>query len=272
MSMRKKLTLQQKKESYRLNQISSKLDISVRAIPLYRYCIASTPRSGSTLISRMLLSSNLAGDPKQYLNPLLMQAWQKINKKNLSFSDYIKELEAKRTTNNGFFGIKIHGRHLEELSKKISAKSVISFVESFDKFIFISRKDKINQAISYYIARSTGVFHFDQEDWIEEFKIPQPDFNPIKILNHLSFILKEEMLWESFFEKINKPVYRINHEDFVKEYAKKSKEIFDFLGIESSNIPAIPTKPMNKKFSSEYKNLLLEKIGLNDSNQIFPPP
>jgi len=116
--MQHELTLKQKRENYLLHQMSSELDISDGAIPSCKYCIASTPRSGSTLVSRMLLSSRLAGDPKEYFGPLLIQAWLKLNKRNISFANYLKELESKRTSENGYFGIKVHGRHLEELSKK----------------------------------------------------------------------------------------------------------------------------------------------------------
>jgi LPS sulfotransferase NodH len=252
-----------KRAEYLLSQMAPESDIALNGMPSQRYCIASTPRSGSTLISRMLLSSQLAGDPKEYLSPLLIQAWHKINQRNISFSNYIKELENRRTSKNGFFGIKIHGRHLEELSKKTSFKSVISILENFDKFIFVSRKDKISQAISYHIARSTGIFHHDQEHWLEEFDIPQPKFNAVQMLNHLSDILREEKIWEELLNKINKPIYKISYEDLVKDYSTKSKEIFDFLGISINVIPEMPTKQMKKEFSSEYKTLLLEEIGLN---------
>ena len=253
----------QKKTNYILQSMSPELDISVGAIPLQKYCIASSPRSGSTLISRMLLSSNLAGDPKEYLGAGLLQAWSKINGSKVSIKDYIKEMETRRTSKNGVFGIKIHGRQLLGLSKKISSKHIYSIIENFDKFIFVTRKDKINQAISYHIAKSTGVWHFDQEEWLDEFDIPEPNFDAGRILNHLSDFLREEKIWENIFKNTKKPVYKIYYEDLIADYESKSKEIFDFLGINISVVPQIPTQQMKKSFTSEYRNLLLKKIGLD---------
>ena len=261
--MQRTLTLKEKRENYLLQQMSSELDISDAATPLHRYCISSTPRSGSTLISRMLLSSQLAGDPKEYFSPLLIQAWLKLNQKSISISSYMEVLKSKRTSQNGYFGIKVHGRHLDMLSKKISAKEIYSILDTFDKFIFISRKDKINQSISYHIARTTGVFHADQEDWLEDLEMTAPSFDAGKILRHLSDILKEEEIWEDVFKNIKKPVYRIFYEDLIANYESKSKEIFDFLEINIAEVPLVPTRPMKKEVTSEYRRLLLQKMGLS---------
>jgi len=49
----------------------------------------------------------------------------------------------------------------------------------------------------------------------------------------------------------------------IADYESKSKEIFDFLGINISLKPQIPTQQMKKSFTSGYRNLLLKKIGLD---------
>jgi LPS sulfotransferase NodH len=154
------------------------------------------------------------------------------------------------------------------LSKKISAKEIYSILDAFDKFIFISRRDKINQSISYHIARTTGVFHADQEDWLDDLEMPAPNFDAGKILRHLSDVLREEEIWENVFKNLKKPVYRILYEDYVANYESKSREIFDFLEISIPEVPPIPTRPMKKKVTSEYRRLLLQNMGLgNASNQ-----
>jgi hypothetical protein len=175
----------------------------------------------------------------------------------------MSELEARRTSRNGFFGIKIHGRHLEELSKKVSMVEINSLLHSFDKFIFVTRSDKISQAISYFAAKTTGVFHFDQEHWLQEFSIPDPVFRAEEIVALLSDILKQEKIWEDVLKRSGKPVYSVNYVDLIADYKSISKKIFEFLEIDISVIPPIPTSPMKKRSTAEFKNLLLEKIGLN---------
>ena len=54
----------------------------------------------------------------------------------------------------------------------------------------------------------------------------------------------------------------------INNYPKKSKEIFDFLGINITQIPELPTKEIKKNFSSEYRDLLLKKIGIDDSDKL----
>lgn len=185
-----------------------------------------------------------------------------MNQRSISIPDYLKELEARRTSRNGFFGMKIHGSHLVELSKKIAAKEINLLIQNFDKFIFVTRKDKINQAISYFIARATGVFHFDQEHWLQEFDIPEPIFHAEEILRLLADLLRQEEVWGKILQHSEKPVYNIAYEDFVENYEAKSKEIFDFLGIDAFEVPPMPTRPMNKNSTAEFRDLLLDSMGL----------
>ncbi|WP_082048407.1 Stf0 family sulfotransferase [Candidatus Methylopumilus turicensis] len=255
--------IQLKRLKYHEDQMSPSIDFASVSQPKQRYCIASSPRSGSTLISKMLLTTHLAGDPKEYLNPLLMHAWHRISHQPILLNEYIKQIESRRTTENGAFGIKIHWRHLENLSKTIDSRKINSLINNFDKFIFVRRRDKLAQAISYYKAVTTGVFHSDQEGWLNEYDIPDPPFNGPQILKHLTDITREDASWENYFKYSNKPVYEIYHEDLIECYQMKAKEILNFLEIYPEEIPAIPTKKMNKKLSKNYKEQLLKTIGLN---------
>jgi LPS sulfotransferase NodH len=254
--------IQLKRLRYHEEQMSSSIDFPWISQPQKRYCIASTPRSGSTLLSLMLLNTHLAGNPKEYLNPLLMAAWYRINNKPIQLNEYIKQIESRRTTENGVFGIKIHWRHLEKLAQRIDSIQINSFMNNFDKFIFIRRKDKIAQAISYYVADKTGVFHSDQEVWLKEFDIAHPTFNGFQILRHLSDIVREEASWEEFFKNSSKAVYEIYYEDLIDCYQEKTKDILNFLEIFPEDIPPIPTKKMTKDPSVNYKEKLLAIIGI----------
>jgi len=90
------------------------------------------------------------------------------------------------------------------------------------------------------------VFHADQEEWLDDSEMPVPNFDAGRIVSHLADILKEEKIWEGVLAKLKKPVYKIYYEDLVSNYPSKSKEIFDFLGIDISEVPPMPTRPMQK--------------------------
>lgn len=257
--------LLEKRLRYHELEMSSDSDISSNIIPSQKYCIASTPRSGSTLLSRMLFATGMAGNPKEYLNPLLMQAWSRVNNKPLLLHDYLDDIKSKRTSINGIFGMKVHWRHLEKLrEKKVPIQDIHLIMNEFDKYIFISRKDKISQAISYYIASSTGIFHSDQEEWLSEFEIHQPAFKAEYILRHLADIVREEDGWHKFFEETQKPTLRVWFEDLISDYESKSKEIISFLDLPSTMVPLKPTREMQKNASLNYKELLLESVGIRN--------
>lgn len=125
--------------------MSDASDISRDRRQQSKYCIARTPRGGSTLLSRMLERAALAGSPEEYLNPLLISAWMCLHKATaVSLPEYMADIESRKTSENGMFGSKVHWRHLEQLCEmKISEKWLNDFLLGFDRFIFIRRADKV---------------------------------------------------------------------------------------------------------------------------------
>ena len=51
-------------------------DLSPAQVPGRTYVVASTPRTGSTLLCRLLWDLGCAGAPKEYLNPMQMRDWE----------------------------------------------------------------------------------------------------------------------------------------------------------------------------------------------------
>ena len=256
----------EKRNRYHESQMSIARDISRNMQPRGRYCIASTPRSGSTLLSRMLEETGIAGSPREYLNPLLMSAWARINSaRSIALPGYLAEMESRRTSPNGMFGIKIHWRHIETLrARKIAERTLDALLLRFDRFIFIRRKDKIAQAVSYYIAESTGVFHSDQQAWLGESGIGEPEYLPDRILQNLADIVREERCWAEFFEEHGVDVLEVDHDQLVASYAETSARVLDFLGLPSQTIPQPPTQKMSTGMGGDFRDRILRTIGARD--------
>lgn len=248
---------------YHENQISVDNDISTRATPNFRYCIASTPRSGSTLLARMLSGTGAAGAPREYLNPLLLNAWGRLNPgKRISLSAYLNEIESRRTSGNGAFGMKIHWRHVKSLARKAPETVVKKLLMRHEKFILITRKDKLRQAISYYIAESTGIFHADQQAWAKEFDIDEPKLSTERVLRHLADILEEERGWTDFFRRSGKPFLHVEYEDLISDYAETCSRVIGFLGIEAASIPDMTPRMEHGGLPDEFRDEILRATGI----------
>ncbi|HEX2281963.1 MAG TPA: Stf0 family sulfotransferase, partial [Thermomicrobiales bacterium] len=129
------------------------------------YLVLATPRSGSTLLGQGLQASGLAGDPKEFFGHK-MSFWMK-RWRTPTLSAYVARLRQVRATPNGVFGAKLLYRqllHLESLARREPDLADQSLPELLDRLfpdlhlVWVSREDKVRQAISWFKARQTGVW------------------------------------------------------------------------------------------------------------------
>lgn len=134
------------------------------------YLVLATPRSGSTLLGQGLQATGLAGDPKEFFGHKMsfwMERWR-----TPTFSAYAAHLRQARATTNGVFGAKLLYRqllHLESLARREPELADLPLPVILDRLfpdlhlVWVSREDKVRQAISWFKARQTGVWGQNQE-------------------------------------------------------------------------------------------------------------
>jgi trehalose 2-sulfotransferase len=133
------------------------------------YLVLATPRSGSTLLGQGLQASRLAGDPKEFFGHKMsfwMERWR-----TPTLPAYLARLSQARATPNGVFGAKLLYRqllHLESLARREPELADLPLPEILDRFfpnlhlVWVTREDKVRQAVSWFKARQTGVWGQDQ--------------------------------------------------------------------------------------------------------------
>jgi LPS sulfotransferase NodH len=134
------------------------------------YLVLATPRSGSTLLGQGLHSSGLAGDPKEFFGhkmPFWMERWQ-----TPTLPAFAAHLRQARATPNGVFGAKLLYRqllNLESLARQDPELADLPLPEILERLfpdlhlVWVTREDKVRQAISWFKARQTGVWGQGQE-------------------------------------------------------------------------------------------------------------
>jgi LPS sulfotransferase NodH len=228
-----------------------------------RYAILSTPRSGSTLLARMLYQTAQAGDPHEYLNPSAIRAWQELSGRNdTPVGVYMKDIEQRRTSANGCFGMKVHYFHLSRLSNSEQGKRqiAIQFVRQLDRRILITRRDKIAQAVSYFIAQQSG-------NWTSEHikHLPQEpvsiNFDAAAISRCLHRIVDDEEGWRKTLSFSGLPYLELVFEDVIKAYGASMQHVFAHLGIDPPETAARPalaptTHPQAHSLAQQYRSYL----------------
>ncbi|MFT5685294.1 MAG: LPS sulfotransferase NodH [Myxococcota bacterium] len=190
-------------------------DLPAPHAPPKTYVIASTPRTGSTLLSRMLWDTGCVGAPKEYLNPMQLRDWEvrlgttgsRLRHRLLSgrrlavvgpawsahrLAAHLARVRQRRS-GGGWFGLKLHHHHLGRLTRPA------------DRWVFLTRTDQVAQAVSWARALQTG-------QWIGG-EAPRPArYSRWLIQRCLNRVKSGESGWEAFFLRIGVSPLRLKYE------------------------------------------------------------
>ena len=139
--------------------------------PTCAYVICTNPRSGSWLLSEGLSATGVAGNPREWFNVLEEQQqrarWGRHGQGDVSPLSYLSHVVSQGSTHNGVFGLKLHYYQLADLSaqlrridgfRDLPVEEAISAAFPEVRYIWLTRKDKARQAISYHRACQTDTW------------------------------------------------------------------------------------------------------------------
>lgn len=200
------------------------------------YLICATPRSGSTLLCEALRNTGLAGNPDEYFGPMHVERWNEAWKTG-SKREYLKKVSVHGSGKNGVLGIKVmrvYWRNviefLQEAQKSIEHSESTLLSQCFPnlKYIWITRRDKVRQAISWMKFIQGAAWYWESE-------IPQEidglEFRPEVIKDFILSTTIQETAWQEFFRKAKIEPYIVVYEDLVDQYVETAKGILDYLRI-----------------------------------------
>ena len=228
-----------------------------------RYAILSSPRSGSTLLGRLLHETALAGDPQEYFNPpLIYLERERSGNSELNMNQFLRLMEQRRTSPNGSFGIKMHYSQLLGVFKTAKpTNAVVGFLRKLDKLIWIRRRDRIGQAISQAVAMRTQVW--SSEDTRFE-RNPKVDVHAYECVNALRLVCRDDAGWEQLIAKAGLKVHEVWYEDLVNDYEQQSRLVLRHLGIDDQvvNIPPQPIEKQSGELNERLRHDLHAYLGL----------
>lgn len=225
-------------------------DISINAIPRHRYAVLSVPRSGSTLLARGLQATGELGMPLEYLNPNAISAWcYERSIKQPKLWEYLTRIESTRTSPMGWFGIKAHYRHFEHHFEEDAFLEAVAFVKQNDFCIFITRRDVIAQAVSYYRARSTGLWSSEHKGLLPRDASLNTAFDVIALDDCYEEVLRGEKMWRQVLEHTEQKYLHVVFEDLTSDYHHEMRRVFEYLQMPHLRIPEMQLEPVAKEFN-----------------------
>jgi LPS sulfotransferase NodH len=199
----------------------------------------------------------------EYFNNSFMGGWQRLNSgRGIQLQSYIAELESRRTTTNGVFGVKAHWSQLQSIANqtRLPLTNILhNTVGKCTKFIQINRRDKLAQAISLHIANQIKVYHSDQLSLRSAENIATFDASAISV--NIARLFIEEASWSTYIKEQGADAIEVIYEDLVADHAGTCRRVFDFLGLRDVDIPSPPTAKLATSETDEFRRLYLQHLG-----------
>jgi trehalose 2-sulfotransferase len=187
------------------------------------------------MLTRALWRTGLAGAPEEYFTPdyvgdfMARFPGELRGTHSADIHVYLQTLFRLRTSPNGAFGVKLHAGHLD--SPILRGHDLQKLLHE-PKYLWIRRKDRVRQAISYALAEQTGVWILDG-NWLAQ-KQPRtkaPEYRHRDILHYLSIINGEEEIWRRYFAEHNVRPHIVVYEDLCESYEESLKRCLAELGV-----------------------------------------
>ena len=200
------------------------------------YLLLSTPRSGSNLLCRGLEGTNLAGTPREYFNPS-NKFWSHQGE-GADPAAYIDRLLAERFTPNGVFGAKVSWRHMLHLERVCRAQPRYAqtpmpdiLAELFPnlRYLRITRRDKLRQAISFWKAYQTGVWGIGAAK--DRSPTGPPEFDYDGITKIFQMLVRHEAGIDKFCTLGGVAPFTVVYETLVDTYEATVRAVLEHLGV-----------------------------------------
>jgi LPS sulfotransferase NodH len=258
------------------------------------YVLASTPRVGSHLLGDALTSTRIAGHPREWLPRFSPDALPVTPRERFTlvtkppseaaYDDaidgaYIRKVLANGTSENGVFGIVIHWFVFQDAVRRLQGfldtrESAPTPVPTFAphrvlaaafpnlSYIWLKRRDKIAQAVSWYKAIQTGEYvgrHGNGQREREHEHEHEPvnfDYGMIRYL--MNALTSFENAWASFFSSSKLTPLVLYYEDLSAHYDSSLRSVLDFLELDAQGVDI--ARPKREKYADARSREWIEQF------------
>jgi len=199
-----------------------------------RYIICTNPRTGSTLLAETLMSTGLCGtNVREHFNA---QRFGHIHRTVTDIPAYIERTFAEHETASGASGLKIHWDQLTYLKHVWHRIAGVPIDEAFilqqfpphTRHIYLYRRNKLDQAISYYIAIKTVQWSSRQ---VTGRTVRPSMWSSLAILYYVRMFERNDVAWLQYFKRYNIAPYHVVYEDLQAAPDAVTRDVCNFLGV-----------------------------------------
>jgi trehalose 2-sulfotransferase len=221
--------------------------------PAISYVIASIQRSGTHLLCSILRSTGIAGSPREHFLSKPGETWEK-RWAAPSRVAYVQNVLRENTAANGVFGTVVMWSYFERMLqmlqeipayKTLNGEQLLAAVFCKPKYIWMRRRNHVEQAVSWAMACQTGVWTQKAEEKSQPQAIPKFDFKVID--EWCNRIGTHDKGWGNYFRENQIEPLVLFYEDVVASHRAAAERVLKFLGLPFAPDIEIPPPAVEKQ-------------------------
>ena len=221
--------------------------------PAISYVIASIQRSGTHLLCSILRSTGIAGSPEEHFLSKPGETWE--TRYNVSSrAAYVEHVLRQNTTAGGVFGTVVMWSYFERMLqmlqeipeyKSFNGAQLLATVFHKPKYIWMRRRNHVEQAVSWAMACQTGVWTQKAEEKSQPRAVPKFDFKVID--EWCKRIAAHDVGWANYFRENQIEPLVLFYEDVVASHRAAAERVLEFLGLPFPPELEIPPPTVEKQ-------------------------
>jgi LPS sulfotransferase NodH len=215
--------------------------------PARAYWLCVSPRSGSSLLCQVMGATGVLGKPHEYCfvdnMPAEGKPWGLAARWGITdFREYWDRCLTEGTSANGWFGVKLApASYLEPFLNEVrklpeyaghEADELVKEVFGDLRFIYLTRRDKLRQAISMVKALQINLWTSEQGKTHGTEAAGELAFDFAGIDGLLKEVTLIEVGWQDFFTRWRVEPLTLVYEDYQQDFEGTVARIVDYLEID----------------------------------------
>ena len=233
--------------------------------PHCSFLICATPHNGSTLLCEALKNTGLAGWPEEYFEDMkhtsiaeqlaeysqfMHEPAFPIQPGSANFIEYLSRVLIVGSSPNGVFGAKIMWSYFDDficglrqipIYKEMPVRDLLPGVFPNLHYIWVTRRDKVQQAISFWQAFQRRTQHFNGLG-------PRNLVFNFEVIDHLlQQIMADELDWLRYFDVCGIEPFTVVYEDLVEAYERTARNVLEHLQIAIPDDLVLDKRPIERQ-------------------------
>lgn len=215
------------------------------------YILCATPRSGSTLLCRMLADTGVAGVPESYFHGPDPAAWAEGLglTRGAEMPDIVQAARAEGRGRTAVFGLRLMRHSFDAVMADLTAHYPDLATDrgrlgaAFGRLVFIHlrRGNQHAQAVSRVKAEQTGLWHLGADGQEVERLAPPaaPHYDPDRLLGVLHELRAMEDAWRAWFAQEGIVPLELTYEEVARDAQAAVARILTALDLDTAEIAGL---------------------------------